>query len=595
MSGSRIVFPPNPNRPQHTGRGFRESRPTPGLQNHRKKPREGNKGKEDSVTERHYDWQEGWGTRHSPLTPTTIQNRPPPQTPLAAVPVRLRTPATQVTPPSIPRQQQPALSTALQTSSPLASNQVQPSTHPRPPPLLVPQNYQPVYPDFASHRSSLGSAGSPAPVPQTFGALPRVSTNFRPMMVEHLQPEEMTEINQALNNMTAGMATSPNTSYSISRYNNGYDMGSGDLDSTDGTGLFGTGDSMSSVGDDDALGNDRPWNDPQEGDEADADVNEDQAGLHGNAQSSLEVEMHDVDVNQGSDPDPPQSPSAKRARRKKRPNRRQKSRSIKEIDSEWRCIVQMAYGFLKKAVCLENPFPSASESGDPGTDDDEIQTIVEDTWWDAVEYLELDHDEFSDMTAEESNLIRSRITQVRGNIMTEADCLVPSAYGFVDIQSLNDPTPEKIAEVRETNRQLVADLEGTFPFKDPKDTSDLATIGHNVIFQKLLNATFFFAETGVNSCAHYFAGIELLPDQTLGLMMSAIVCGIDRWKTGQHKVKGVGFEAEAYRGIYEESLQFIDTWSDLAEKIGQETVGYTNGAGTTQMFSVPNPHVQIVV
>ncbi|KAJ6566641.1 hypothetical protein B0H19DRAFT_1257838 [Mycena capillaripes] len=555
MSSSRIVFPPNLNRPQHTGKGLRKSRPTPGLQNHTaKKLREGDKGEENSFRERHYNWQEGQSTRcgapHSHYDSKL--------TAAAAVPVRLRTPAAQLTPPTIPRPQQPALSTTLQTSSPLASNQVQPSTHPRPPPLLVPQNYQPVYPDFAAHRSSLGSVGSPAPVPQTFRGLPRVSTNLRPMMAEQLQPQEMAEINQALNNMTAGLTTSPNTLYSASNYNNAndsYDMGSGDPDSTDRMGAFGTDDSMSSVGDDHALGHDS-WNDPPRGDEGDTDVDEDQAGLHANAQSSLEVEMHDVDVqrkkkrkrsapqvNQGSDPDPPQSPSAKRARRKKRPHCRQKSRSIKEIDSERRCIVQKA----------------ASESGDPGADDDEVQTIVEDAWWDAVEYLELDHDEFSDMTAEESNLIRSRITQVRGNIMIEADRLVPSAYGFVNIQSLNYPTPEKIAEVREANRQLVADLEGTFTFKNPKDTSDLATIGHNVIFQKLLNAA-FFAETGVNSRAHYFKGMELLPDQTLGLMMSAIVCGINRWKTGQHKVKGVGFEAEAYRGIYEESLQFIDTW-----------------------------------
>jgi hypothetical protein len=48
--------------------------------------------------------------------------------------------------------------------------------------------------------------------------------------------------------------------------------------------------------------------------------------------------------------------------------------------------------------------------------------------------------------------------------MGEADKLVGAGYGFIDIQSLDDPTPENIAEVQETNRQLVADLEGKFMF-----------------------------------------------------------------------------------------------------------------------------------
>jgi hypothetical protein len=48
--------------------------------------------------------------------------------------------------------------------------------------------------------------------------------------------------------------------------------------------------------------------------------------------------------------------------------------------------------------------------------------------------------------------------------MGEADKLVRTGYGFIDIQSLDDPTPENIAEAQETNRQLVADLEGKFMF-----------------------------------------------------------------------------------------------------------------------------------
>ncbi|KAJ6573254.1 hypothetical protein B0H10DRAFT_2348949 [Mycena sp. CBHHK59/15] len=173
---------------------------------------------------------------------------------------------------------------------------------------------------------------------------------------------------------------------------------------------------------------------------------------------------------------------------------------------------------LEKRIAINNPFPAASETGDPSAADDEFQAVTEDSWDDAV----------------------------RGYIMAVANELVRT-----------ESTPEKIAEVREKNRDLVQSLEGTFMFLNPKDTGDLATVGHHSIFQKLLNAA-FFAKKGKNCRAHYFNGLESLPEQTFGLLMDATVCGIDRWKTGEHQM--VAFEAEEYRPIHRESMQFIKDW-----------------------------------
>ncbi|KAJ7129963.1 hypothetical protein C8R46DRAFT_1142795 [Mycena filopes] len=161
------------------------------------------------------------------------------------------------------------------------------------------------------------------------------------------------------------------------------------------------------------------------------------------------------------------------------------------------------------------------------------------------------------MTPQERNLLRSRIPQVRSTIVAVADKLVPICFKFLSIDDLEDPSAENIAEAEDANRQRVADLQGTFMYQDPKNTSDIATIGRHRIFQKLLNAA-FFAEKGINRRGFYFAGLNELPLETLGMFMDAVVCGIDRWKTGRHKT--VAFDAEVYGRIHKDTMEFLEAW-----------------------------------
>ncbi|KAJ7921625.1 hypothetical protein B0H13DRAFT_2318323 [Mycena leptocephala] len=238
-----------------------------------------------------------------------------------------------------------------------------------------------------------------------------------------------------------------------------------------------------------------------------------------------QVEMHDVYVrkkhkkrkrvpqtDQDSDVDdsPSRSEPAKK-KRKKRANRRQKSRGIREFTGDHRRILEKAYLFLQKALA--------------------IHILIKDAWVEAIEFLELNPEDFSEIL---SNLIRSRISQFRGCVMAEADKV-----------SLDDPTPENIAEAQDTNRQLVADLEGKFMFLD---TSDTATVGRHPVFQKLLNAA-FLAPKGQNRRAFYFTGHDLLPEAAFGFLMTA---------TGRHEV--VAFDSETYRPVYQASMQFIRKW-----------------------------------
>ncbi|KAJ7508691.1 hypothetical protein B0H11DRAFT_1966301 [Mycena galericulata] len=256
------------------------------------------------------------------------------------------------------------------------------------------------------------------------------------------------------------------------------------------------------------------------------------------------------------------APSAnKKSKRKKRKNRRQQSRSIREIEEERQRIILAAYPIVQEVIVTQMPWPTASPTGDPGAEDDKLQEVINYSWDNALESLDLDPDDFEAPTTAERNLIHSRIAQVRGAVMTVADAMVPIYYKFVDPHSLPDPTPEAMEAVMETNRQLVDSLHKTYMYKNPLETGDIADICRHPIFQQVLNKA-FFAKSGANRRAHYFKDAELLPVETLGLVMDAVMCGIDRWKTGVHDTRAVPFDTRTYGPIHVDTLTFLAAWVD---------------------------------
>ncbi|KAF8178297.1 hypothetical protein K438DRAFT_2179456 [Mycena galopus ATCC 62051] len=547
MSSSRIQFPANPNRPQTLGRSQREHQATAGLLNHQQQ----NKNNREKAAKAKATRAKNATTSASgpgamcrppsaPLTPTTAQNRPPP--------------TLQNRPPPTPSTTAPGLHITNNTPN---IRTVTPPTYPNFP-SLPRQN--------TNDLNNPNSSPSPNPHLQRMGGmnpgvLPQINTYTSP------NPGASPQLSYFANPHTewAGGNIDYGSSGGLGAHSGGDGLGNGV------SGGGGSGESPS-AGDDERAPEER-WDNPQgaEGEE------DDHQNDHENAQSSLEasfhVSMHDVDVRRRghkrsaqetgltSDAEDcaPHSSSAKS--RRKRRNRRQKSRSVRELSGDSRRAVEAAYPFIQKAVCLEVPWPLASPSGDPLADDDDFEILIDNAYDAAVSFLGLDPEDFNStsLTTDERNLIRARITQVRGSIMTEATKLVQSCYGFVDVGSLEDPTPENIEATLEANRQLVADLEGTFMYEDPKATSDIATIYKHKIFQQLLNAA-FFASKGINRRSHYFRDVELLPYETLALLCDAIVCGIDRWKTGRYAVKGDSFNAETYGRLHEDSVTFLKAW-----------------------------------
>ncbi|KAF8876416.1 hypothetical protein BD779DRAFT_1560568 [Infundibulicybe gibba] len=178
-------------------------------------------------------------------------------------------------------------------------------------------------------------------------------------------------------------------------------------------------------------------------------------------------------------------------------------------------------------------------------------------WDSACTKLELDDEE---PELEQLRRIRDRISQFRGQLKAHARTCLPSAFGFVSIQTLRDPTPEQIASTMASNRQKVSDLKETFWYTTPENTKIPDSMYRNPIIQNLLNVHWF--GDGTHNRAFYFSGLSLLPLITIALILSAVACAIDEWKTG--RFVGVGFERTHYAARFNRFLKTLQQWKEFS-------------------------------
>ncbi|KAJ7018409.1 hypothetical protein C8F04DRAFT_1328178 [Mycena alexandri] len=590
-----LHFPQNAG-PQPVGRGGRKPNPTMGLQNHNAQVKKGQlQGKRAKETrERNAAAQQTTtippqaststpSSQQSSASSMAVPSRPQHPHPLANSPALARPP---LAPVALQQQHAPSALRHIPAFSPIApqeagrlpqnyapipstpghmsSSSPIPSHHRRQESTRMPQNYQPTYPSFSSLNNSAlyttprANLGLPPPPP--------LSPEQPPFSPEQppFSSEQLAQMDQILKNFEVD-PSGPNSSQlafddsanSWSTGNSNNNMDAPALGDADGD------------HDNDGEYEEKPWNNAAVANDGEYD------DIHKNAQSSLEesplfVTEYDVDVQKrkrkraavassGSESEMDQSlkKNKNKKRRKKKANRKQGSRSIKDLDVERQGIVKASFDPIQRDVTTKLAWPVASPSGDPGADDDEIEMLIDDAWEAGCERQDVNPDDIPARTPQESNLIHARISQVRGVVVTVADALVPASYDFIDINNLTDPTDENIAQAREDNRQQVEALTGTFMYSDPTKTDDLSTICHHSVFQKVLNGA-FFAKKGLNRRGHYFEGMEELPLETLALIMDAVVCSIDRWKTGEHQI--VAFSAEVYAPFHISTMKFLEAW-----------------------------------
>ncbi|KAJ7683449.1 hypothetical protein B0H17DRAFT_1205146 [Mycena rosella] len=228
--------------------------------------------------------------------------------------------------------------------------------------------------------------------------------------------------------------------------------------------------------------------------------------------------------------------------RKKRTSHKQASRSIQDVDVSRQPIVKGSYPLLQKAIVLSNAWPVDSPTGGlQGCEDDDFGNMVLDAWDDAKEQLK--GEDSGDPTPHETNLIRSRAPGVRAAFKKAAEVLVRANYGLVDLQTLVNPTPELIAKTIENNR-------------DPFNTGIPDTMYRNTILQNVFNLACFGVKA--NWRGHYFEGLDTIPVETLGLIVAAVKCGLDAWKTG--RPLDVAFDFDPYAGVYKNASAHLSGW-----------------------------------
>ncbi|KAJ7106621.1 hypothetical protein C8R44DRAFT_885897 [Mycena epipterygia] len=301
---------------------------------------------------------------------------------------------------------------------------------------------------------------------------------------------------------------------------------------------------------------------------------DDNSGGHHNAQSSLQVQMHDVEVHRQNQRRPrPVSPASSEAEQdEQRPTRRRKaistapttkpkrkrsqtSRSITAVDAHRQPMVKAAYPRMQERIVTISAFPVDSPSGMPGADDDEFGNMVLDSWDDA-------HEDLSGIpylgppTTPEKNLVRARAPTTRLAFKDAAKLLVMNAYGLIDIQSLTSPDAGKILETIEANRDIYEKTENTYYYLNPLDATIPGSMYRHPIIQNIFNVACFGAHG--NRRAHYFAHMAEIPLVTLALIIAAVKCALDEWKTGRRVDKS--FDFDPYATIYNDALTHLQGW-----------------------------------
>lgn len=237
--------------------------------------------------------------------------------------------------------------------------------------------------------------------------------------------------------------------------------------------------------------------------------------------------------------------------------KKKKSRSIKTFDEETQSILSVAYELCKQKLTLENPWPNDPKSDILAEDQlDEATEIAMHAWLEAWEKLELEEEREPGM--DELQHICGRISQFRGQLRDHARIEVIEEYGFVNPKRINNPTPENLEAVRERNRALVASIKNSFWYTKPSETNLPDSMYKNAIIQNMLNLNWF--GSGTFRRASFFAGQTSLPLVTIALILTAVLCAIDEWRTGERVT--IPFQRDAYLRHYQKFLRNLTRWKE---------------------------------
>ncbi|KAJ7887073.1 hypothetical protein B0H14DRAFT_3430918 [Mycena olivaceomarginata] len=274
--------------------------------------------------------------------------------------------------------------------------------------------------------------------------------------------------------------------------------------------------------------------------------------------------------------------------------RKQKSRSIASIAADHAEICELAFDHLRKELTHRTPFPVAAGrrratvpraapavpvpnpavSGAAGThrsavaQTDEFTELVLSAFTEAAFDSEMGN---TRPTAEDMRLIRSRVPTFRGGLKVVARRLVPDAYGFIAIETLENPTPALISATLEKNRARVEKITKTYIYTDPDNITPESMFLHG-IFQRVYTGYWF--GTNENDRAVYFKDKTRIELVTLAFIIVAVLCAIQEWSTGRWKNRK--FSHSAYFMTYKATLNGLKRWLKHSEDQVQDNRAASN-------------------
>ncbi|EIW86270.1 hypothetical protein CONPUDRAFT_68830 [Coniophora puteana RWD-64-598 SS2] len=182
-----------------------------------------------------------------------------------------------------------------------------------------------------------------------------------------------------------------------------------------------------------------------------------------------------------------------------------------DYDSIVRKVLSTAQEFIRGYACTDTAFPDAAT----------LHEMGDDAWDEACDELGQD----IELTPALRVLLCANVGHLRGELKTKAKLLVASEYGF-------DDNIEGTDDVEVANRRLAEQLltRNGFIYRDLD--ARRGVFGATII-QRLINKTFF--QSHVDDAIKRPEFFKPFPPIALCLVMTAIYCAIDEWKTGTRK------------------------------------------------------------
>ncbi|KAJ7799071.1 hypothetical protein B0H14DRAFT_3491941 [Mycena olivaceomarginata] len=141
----------------------------------------------------------------------------------------------------------------------------------------------------------------------------------------------------------------------------------------------------------------------------------------------------------------------------------------------------------------------------------------------------------------------------RGGLKVVARRLVPDAYGFIAIETLENPTPALISATLEKNRARVEKITKTYIYTDPDNITPRVHVPSR------------------NLPTRDKTRIGLV---TLAFIIVAVLCAIQEWSTGRWKNRK--FSHSAYFMTYKATLNGLKRWLKHSEDQVQDNRAASN-------------------